>query len=293
MNHLSKTNGQDKVQSISIRNLPVDVDDKMLKSIIPSAKKISSHKQTFFITFSTVKGYTDALRRLKRVDFNGVKPTVKSICRPSQSKNVIQPENVELTVQNLPQSTTLTQLKVEFPTAVSIKLKTDIWDVQKKSCLLKFQCSEDLEDVFEDCHHKLIGGQTIKAIIGVQSTLHYESCGADDTQDIHGFELVRVPSNIDDDKIRKQFPENTIVDYHSIPNNDLVTRNVFIRFVKQGFIWPLIMMLKNNVFSGFPFECRPWNVVCTKWVRRKIVSGFMLFIIETIRFNDNCNYADK
>lgn len=90
--------------------------------------------------------------------------------------------------------------------------------------MLKFQCSEDLEDVFEDCHHKLIGGQTIKAIIGVQSTLHYESCGADDTQDIHGFELVRVLSNIDDDKIRKQFPENTIIDYHSIPNNDLVTR---------------------------------------------------------------------
>lgn len=79
MNRLSKTNGQDKVQSISIRNLPVDVDDKMLRSIIPSAKKISSHKQTFFITFSTVKGYTDALRRLRRVDFNGVKVVSKSL----------------------------------------------------------------------------------------------------------------------------------------------------------------------------------------------------------------------
>ncbi|CAI2736347.1 unnamed protein product [Schistosoma spindalis] len=182
-----------------------------------------------------------------------VEPTVKSIFRPLQSKNVIQPENVELTVQNLPQSTTQTQLKIEFPTAVSIKLKTDIWDVQKKLCLLKFQCSEDLEDVFEDRHHKLIGGQTIKAIIGVQSTLHYESC-VDDTQDIHGVELVRVLSNIDDDKIRKQFPENAIVDYYSIPNNDSVTRNVFIRFIKQGFNWPFIMMLKNNVFCGFPWS---------------------------------------
>ncbi|CAH8581133.1 unnamed protein product [Schistosoma turkestanicum] len=259
MTRIGKVNVRDKVKSIVIRNLPTYVDDKLLKSIVPSAKKISSHKRTFSITFSTVEGYNDALCRLKKVDFNGVKPIIESSCQSLKSKSVIQPEDVELTIQNLPQSTTLAQLKVEFPTAVSIKLRTDLWDIQKKSCLLKFQCSEDLEDVFEDCHHKLIGGQTIKAVIGAQSTLHYESSGVDDTQDIYGIELVAVSPNISNDKIRKQFPENAIVDYHSIPSNDSVTRNVFIRFKKQVFNWPLIMMLKKNAFSGFPFECRPWN----------------------------------
>ncbi|CAH8660063.1 unnamed protein product [Heterobilharzia americana] len=135
---------------------------------------------------------------------------------------------------------------------------TDLWDVQKRSCLLTFQCSEDLEDVFESCHHKVIGGETIKAIIGAQATLYYESSGPDDIQDTLGIEIVRVASEVDDDQIRGHFPKDTLVEYHSVPNSDSDTRNVFIRFKKQIFNWPLIITLKNNVFSGTSFQIRPW-----------------------------------
>ncbi|VDQ14590.1 unnamed protein product [Trichobilharzia regenti] len=88
------------------------------------------------------------------------------------------------------------------------------------SCLLKFQCSEDLEDVYESCHRRMIGGQTIKAVVGAQSTLHYELSEANDIQGVCGIKLIQVSQEINDDKIREHFPEGSLVEYHSVSNGD-------------------------------------------------------------------------
>ncbi|CAH8874657.1 unnamed protein product [Trichobilharzia szidati] len=264
MARTSQTKEHEIIQTVAVRKLPANMDEDTLRKIVPSAKTLVLRKRTdsfkALITFSTHKGYVDALCRLRRTNFNGIKPVISSFYPQSNDKCKIEPENVELTIQDLPKTITLSQLKKEFPTAVSIKLRVDLWDIGNRSCLLKFQCSEDLEDVFESCRHRMIGGQTIKAVVGAQSTLHYELSGADDIQGVCGIKLLQVSKEIDDDKIREHFPKGSLVEYRSVSNNDSKnTRNVFIRFKKQPFNWPLIIMLKNNVFLGKHFAVRPWD----------------------------------
>nr|CAH8875516.1 unnamed protein product [Trichobilharzia regenti] len=260
----SQTKEHGMIQTVVVRKLPANMDEDTLRKIVPSAKTLVLSKRTdsikALITFSTQKGYFDALCRLRRTNFNGIKPVISSFYPKSNDKCKIEPENVELTIQDLPQTITVSQLKREFPTAVSIKLRVDLWDIGNRSCLLKFQCSEDLEDVYESCHRRMIGGQTIKAVVGAQSTLHYELSEANDIQGVCGIKLIQVSQEINDDKIREHFPEGSLVEYHSVSNGDSNnTRNVFIRFKKQPFNWPLIIKLKNNVFSGKHFEVRSWN----------------------------------
>ncbi|CAH8636577.1 unnamed protein product [Heterobilharzia americana] len=206
--------GKDQARiSLMITNLPKTINYAMLRDSIPSARRIKLYKKSAkrqaFANFTTMEEYTDAVNRLEELNFDGIKPSFKQVVRYKKSENTSKSDDLRLTIQNLPYSITTAELEDEFPTAKSIIINTKKDGTNKGSCLIEFECKDDLQVVLDACQNKEIGGR------------RPNYC-----------QPKTMPSSYDnsDDEIRKQFLPGSMVEYCSVPCADPSLRNVFISF---------------------------------------------------------------
>ncbi|CAI2736343.1 unnamed protein product [Schistosoma spindalis] len=220
--------------SLLITNLPKHINYSMLKDAIPSAARLhlfrKSGKRLAFANFYTVDDYSNAISRLEGFEFDGVKPLFRQVTRHEKTEKK-KPESGELrlTIHNLPYSITTTELEDEFPTAKSIIINTKKTGVNKGSCLLEFECHDDLQVVLDACQHKVIGGRRVSALPGLHFAIKSENTKANTKEAAtFGIKICKLSTSIQDDRLRQQFPLGSIIEYCSVPTSNPLCRNVFL-----------------------------------------------------------------
>ncbi|VDQ00358.1 unnamed protein product [Trichobilharzia regenti] len=120
------------------------------------------------------------------------------------------------------------------------------------SCLLEFECKDDLQVVLDACQNKEIGGRPVKAVVG----LHF-SVRPNPTTNID-IKICKLPTTVGDDKIRGLFPSGSIVQYCSVPIDSL-KRNVFVTLknTKQNEV--IIRELKKKGVDEHHLKIKRWS----------------------------------
>ncbi|CAH8635790.1 unnamed protein product [Schistosoma intercalatum] len=220
--------------SLLITNLPKHINYSMLKDAIPSAARLhlfrKSGKRLAFANFYTMDDYSNAISRLEGLEFDGVKPLFRQVTRHEKTEKK-KPESGELrlTIHNLPYSITVTELEDEFPTAKSIIINTKKTGVNKGSCLLEFECHDDLQVVLDACQNKVIGGRRVSALPGLHFEIKSENTKANTKEaTTFGIKICKMSTSIEDDRLRQQFPLGSIIEYCSVPTSNPSCRNVFL-----------------------------------------------------------------
>ncbi|CAH8672545.1 unnamed protein product [Schistosoma rodhaini] len=220
--------------SLLITNLPKHINYSMLKDAIPSAARLhlfrKSGKRLAFANFNTVDDYSNATSRLEGLEFDGVKPSFRQVTRHDKTeKKKPESDELRLTIRNLPYSITKTELEDEFPTAKSIIINTKKTGVNKGSCLLEFECHDDLQVVLDACQNKVIGGRRVSALPGLHFEIKSENMKTNTKEaSTFGIKICKLSTVIEDDRLRQQFPLGSIIEYCSVPTSNPSCRNVFL-----------------------------------------------------------------
>ncbi|CAH8634750.1 unnamed protein product [Schistosoma intercalatum] len=162
--------------------------------------------------------------------FKQYQPLFRQVTRHEKTEKK-KPESGELrlTIHNLPYSITVTELEDEFPTAKSIIINTKKTGVNKGSCLLEFECHDDLQVVLDACQNKVIGGRRVSALPGLHFEIKSENTKANTKEaTTFGIKICKMSTSIEDDRLRQQFPLGSIIEYCSVPTSNPSCRNVFL-----------------------------------------------------------------
>ncbi|CAH8871799.1 unnamed protein product [Trichobilharzia szidati] len=237
--------------SLRITNLPNYINYTMLREAIPSASRLrlfkKSAKRHAFANFANMEDFTNAVSRLEELEFDGVKPSYKQVVR--RKKDRIKTED---------------ELENEFPLAKSITINTKKDGTNKGSCLLEFECKEDLQVVLDACQNKVIGGRPVNAVVG----LHF-NVRPNPTTNID-IKICKLPTTVGDDKIRGRFPPGSIVEYCSVPINSL-KRNVFVTLKNTKQNEHIIRELKKKGIDEHHLKIKRWykKKLITKAIKLK------------------------
>ncbi|RTG90002.1 uncharacterized protein DC041_0002940 [Schistosoma bovis] len=197
--------------------------------------------------------HPDSIMSSKGTDY----PLFRQVTRHEKTEKK-KPESGELrlTIHNLPYSITITELEDEFPTAKSIIINTKKTGVNKGSCLLEFECHDDLQVVLDACQNKVIGGRRVSALPGLHFEIKSENTKANTKEaTTFGIKICKMSTSIEDDRLRQQFPLGSIIEYCSVPTSNPSCRNVFLT-------------LRNNIS----------NQLIVKKLRRKGIDQHRLHI---------------
>ncbi|CAH8660074.1 unnamed protein product [Heterobilharzia americana] len=241
--------GKDQARiSLMITNLPKTINYAMLRDSIPSARRIKLYKKIH-----------RCCQPLEELNFDGIKPSFKQVVRYKKSENTSKSDDLRLTIQNLPYSITTAELEDEFPTAKSIIINTKKDGTNKGSCLIEFECKDDLQVVLDACQNKEIGGRRVRALIGLHFTLKSNPIENKESLTTVNLKLCRVPTTIGDDEIRKQFLPGSMVEYCSVPCADPSLRNVFISFKNTKPNQLSMTKIRKKGISGNHFKIKFWH----------------------------------
>lgn len=90
-----------------------------------------------------------------------------------------------------------------------------------RSCLLEFECHDDLQVVLDACQNKVIGGRRVSALPGLHFEIKSENTKANTKEaTTFGIKICKMSTSIEDDRLRQQFPLGSIIEYCSVPTSN-------------------------------------------------------------------------